>query len=102
MGKVKESFEFQTTEVLSSIEDAMLEGAAMGNQVDNYPEEAMPAATMIFHTVLLSNMWKLMEEENMDQSDRIEMAEKAGKELKKLIHTFTNLDTFIFHETSNE
>ena len=50
-------------------------------------------ALIIFQTALMDKMFDLQENEGVDIGDRVKMAESCGKELCKLIHTYTGLDT---------
>ena len=48
---------------------------------------------LIFQTALMDKMFDNQDYDKMDISDRMKMAVKCGEDLKKLIHTYTNLDT---------
>lgn len=58
----------------------------------NYTDEAMVSVTLIFQSVFMDKLFDTMEYDNMNKEDRLKMAESAGSELKKLIHTYTGLD----------
>ena len=38
-------------------------------------------------------MWELQELENMSINDRVNMAQKVGEEIRKLVKIYTNIDT---------
>ena len=53
---------------------------------------------IIFQTALMDKLYDNMEYDKMSIEDRYKMAESCGNEMRKLIHTYTNLDT---HEVEN-
>lgn len=59
----------------------------------NYSLDGFRAASKIFMSTLLDQMWKLQEKENIPQQDREKMAEKAGQSLREFIKIYTNIDT---------
>ena len=38
-------------------------------------------------------MWKLQEDESIDNNSRAEMASKLGNELRNIVRIYTNIDT---------
>lgn len=48
---------------------------------------------IIFQTALMDKMYDNQDYDDMDIGPRMAMAESCGKELRKLIHTYTGLDT---------
>lgn len=50
-------------------------------------------AVIIFQTALMDKMYDNQNYDKMNVDDRLKMAEKCGLDLRKLIHTYTNLDT---------
>jgi hypothetical protein len=48
---------------------------------------------IIFQTALMDKMYDTQEYDEMDLENRLKMAESCGMALRKLIHTYTNLDT---------
>lgn len=60
----------------------------------NFTNDALIDATLIFQTVLFDKIHDLQKDEKMKLKYGLEMAESCGKELRKLIHTYTGLDTF--------
>jgi hypothetical protein len=59
----------------------------------NFSNNALLDATLIFQTVLFDKVHDLQVEENLKLKYGLEMAESLGNELRKLIHTYTGLDT---------
>ena len=53
---------------------------------------------IIFQTALMDKLYDNMEYDKMSIEHRYIMAESCANELRKLIHTYTNLDT---HEVEN-
>ena len=48
---------------------------------------------IIFQELLMHKMYEIQNYDKMDFEDRLKMSEQCGKDLRKLIHTYTNLDT---------
>jgi len=48
---------------------------------------------IVFHTALMDKMYDTQEYDKMNNDDRLKMAESCGLSLRKLIHTYTGLDT---------
>ena len=55
-------------------------------------------ATIIFQTALMDKMFDNQDYDEMDIDDRMKMTESCGLELRKLIHTYTGLDTHKIEE----
>ena len=64
----------------------------------NFSNDALVDALLIFQTVLFDKVHDLQVDEEMKLKYGLQMAESLGKELRKLIHTYTGLDT---HELVN-
>jgi len=65
----------------------------------NFSNDALLDATLIFQTVFTDKIFDCMQEDGSSIEDQIKMIQAAGNELRKLIHTFTGLDT---HELVKE
>lgn len=76
--------------ILKEIATGMLETAEMK---PNYSDEAMLDACLIFQSVFMDKIYENQNYDKMLFKDRLKMAEKAGEDLRKLIHTYTGLDT---------
>jgi hypothetical protein len=59
----------------------------------NYSDNAMLNATLIFQSVFMDKLFDNQDYDGMPMEDRMKMAQSAGEELRKLIHTYTGLDT---------
>lgn len=81
------------SEVLYSIETALIEFEANVAKPPQYTDDGFRAAAKIFISAMLDKMWKLQEAEGMDINDRGEMAAKLGEEIRKLVRVYTNIDT---------
>lgn len=67
---------------------------AKGNEnKPNYTNREFMNAVIIFQTALMDKMYDIQDHDKMNVDDRLKMAEKCGLDLRKLIHTYTNLDT---------
>lgn len=83
---------------LKNIEDTLFSFEVKDGRPPDYPDEAMSAATKIFMSVLMDRMWRLQEAENIEKDDRGNMATAAGEELRKLIKTYTGVDSWDFYK----
>ena len=67
---------------------------AQGNEnKPNYSNRDFMNTIIIFQTALMDKMYDNQDYDNMNLEDRLKMAQKCGEELRKLIHTYTGLDT---------
>ena len=70
---------------------------AKGNEnKPNYSNRDFMNAVIIFQTALMDKMYD--NQNGMSLDERIEMAERCGLDLRKLIHTYTGLDLHKFEE----
>lgn len=80
--------------VLVEIETALLEFEAAVPMKPEFTQAGFRAAVKIFQSVLLDRIWELQQKENMPRRDRINMVEQAGKDIRKLIKTYADIETF--------
>lgn len=59
----------------------------------NYTNRQFMNAVIIFQTALMDKMYDIQDYDGMSINDRMKMAESCGLALRKLIHTYTGLDT---------
>lgn len=64
----------------------------------NYSNRDFMNTIIIFQTALMDKMYDCQTYDNMNIEDRKKMAESCGQSLRKLIHTYTGLDTHKFEE----
>ena len=76
--------------ILKGLAKGMVE---VGEIKPNYSNDALLDATLIFQTVFMDKMFDCQNYDNMSMEDRISMVKQSGAELKKLVHTYTGLDT---------
>ena len=70
---------------------------AKGNEnKPNYSNRDFMNAVIIFQTALMDKMYD--NQNGMPLDERLEMAERCGLDLRKLIHTYTGLDIHKFEE----
>ena len=68
--------------------------SAKGNEnKPNYSNRDFMNCVIIFQNALMDKMWDNQEYDDMNNEDRLKMANSCGMELRKLIHTYTGLDT---------
>lgn len=82
--------------ILSEIEDTLLEFEINKGGKPGYTTEGFRAAIKIFMSALMDRMWKLQYDEKMDINDRLKMVKKAGEDVRKLVKTYTDIDTYDF------
>lgn len=90
------------TPILIEIESAMIDYDYYVQKPYNFDNDAFRAITKMFLNALLDKMWALQESEMMEMSDRCNMSENAGNELRKLIKTFTGIDSYEFYKQSKK
>jgi len=76
--------------ILKEIASGMLETA---ETKQNFSNNSLLDATLIFQTVWMDKIFDYMQEDGSSNDEQLKMVESAGKELRKLIHTYTGLDT---------
>jgi hypothetical protein len=59
----------------------------------NFTNRHFMNTIIIFQNALMDKMYDNQNYDDMDIEDRLKMVETCGNELKKLIHTYTGLDT---------
>jgi len=87
MRTYKKELEFIANDILD--QNASDDGA----EKPNYSNRDFMNTILIFQTALMDKMFDNQEYDKMDLENRNKMAIKCGGELRKLIHTYTNLDT---------
>lgn len=76
--------------IFSEIATGLLEVAEIK---PNYSDEALLDVLLIFQSVFMDKIFDNQNFDDMPLEQRLEMVESAGKDLRKLIHTYTGLDT---------
>ena len=72
---------------------------AIGNEnKPNYSNRDFMNTIIIFQTALMDKMYDNQEYDRMSIDDRMKMSESCGFALRKLIHTYTGLDTHRIEE----
>ena len=76
--------------ILKEIAKGMLEVVEIK---PNYSNDALIDTMLIFQTVFMDKMFDCQNYDNMIMEDRINMVKQSGAELKKLVHTYTRVET---------
>jgi len=84
--------------VLIEIEQTLLEFETNSNMRPGYSNEHFRASLKIFMSALIDKMWELQQDETIDMQIRMDMAQKAGEELRNLIKTYTNIDCHTLYQ----
>lgn len=79
--------------ILCEIELAIMDFEVNVAKPPEYSNEGFRAAVKIFMSAMLDKMWKLQEDESIDNNSRAEMANKLGNELRNIVRIYTNIDT---------
>ena len=80
--------------ILEEIESALWEFEANSGSKPEYTIEGFRAATKIFMSVLMDKVWELQQDEKIDIKDRESMVIKLGNDVRNLIKTYTDIDTY--------
>lgn len=93
MRAYKEELEIIANDILNQ------NAEAVGNEnKPNYSNREFMNCLIIFQTALMDKMYDNQDFDNMCLKDRSNMAVKCGLDLRKLIHTYTGLDTHKFED----
>ena len=72
---------------------------AIGNEnKPNYTNREFMNCLIIFQTSLMDKMYDNQDYDKMNLKERSNMATQCGLDLRKLIHTYTGLDTHNFED----
>ena len=86
------SFGSKLSIILEEIQASIWEFEVNRGIKPEYSIEGFRAGIKIFTSVLVDKIWELQEDENINMPERMDMAEKAGNDIRKLIKTYTNID----------
>lgn len=79
--------------VLEEIENTLWQHEANFNTPPQYTEAGFRAAVKIFMSVIMDKAFDLCIDENFELTDGCNMAQKCGEDIRKLVKTYTNIDT---------
>lgn len=82
--------------ILEEIANGLLEVAEIK---PNYSDNALLNATLIFQSVFMDKVFDCMQRDGISHEDQLKMVQSAGEEIRRVIHTYTGLDT---HELANK
>ena len=89
MRTYKKELEIIANDLLSQTADAITNEAK-----PNYTNRDFINTLIIFQTALMDKMYDNQEYDKMNIKNRLNMVESCGLELRKLVHTYTGLDTY--------
>lgn len=87
MRTYKKELEIIATDILVQTSEAA------GASKPNYSNRDFMNALIIFQTALMDKMYDNQEFDNMPMKERGEMAQSCGEEIRKMVFTYTGLDT---------
>lgn len=76
--------------IFEEIANALLDVAEIK---PNYSDNALLDVLIIFQSVFMDKLFDNMEYDSMSLEERENMAESAGRDIRKLVFTYTGLDT---------
>lgn len=88
--------------VYEEVEKTLWEFEAESGMKPGFTSEGFRAATKIFTSALMDKIFELQEKESISIEDRMKMAFKAGDDVRKLIKTYTGIETMDFYKESHE
>jgi len=91
------SYKIELEIIASDILDQNAEAKGNENK-PNYSNRDFMNTIIIFQTALMDKMYDNQEYDKMNSEDRMKMAESCGLSLRKIIHTYTGLDTHKLEE----
>ena len=80
--------------LLAEIEYTLWENEAVSIKKPDYTEEGFRAAIKIFMSVMMDKMYDLQVKEKIAFEDQVKMSEKLGRSVRKMVKTYTDIDTF--------
>jgi len=89
---------FELNDLLTKIELVLLNHEITEGTPPEFTDDGFSAIVSIFSSALMDKAWRLQEKEDMPYDDRCAMVESLGEELRKLIKTYTDVDTHSFFE----
>lgn len=90
---MKQTIGQKISPILIEVENTLWEFEEYKGTKPDFTIEGLRAAAKIMMAVLMDKMYELQDKENMPQEQREEMASAAGSEFRKLIKTYTGIDT---------
>lgn len=86
--------------ILVEIEETLWEFEAHNETKPEFTQDGFRASIKIFMSVLMDKMWELQCNENLSLDDRCAMAQKLGEDLRKLVKTYTDINTIKLYENN--
>lgn len=84
--------------ILEHLENALWDFEDKHDANPEFTKEGFQAAVKIFTSAMSCKNFELQEHENMDIEDRKSMGRKLGEDIRTLIKTYTNIDSFDFYK----
>lgn len=85
--------------ILFEIEQTILEHEVNIGTKPEYTTEAFRASVKIFMSCIMDKMYDLQDIENMSPEDRMNMAQKLGENIRKIVKTYADIDTHTLYKT---
>jgi len=91
---MKETLGQKIAPILTEIENTLWEREVnMPGEMVKWPASATTAALKIFMSLFSERMFEMQSAKNMPLQQRVEMADALGNDIKKLVFTYTGIDT---------
>lgn len=91
----------EASEILTDLEEIIWQHEVYDGRKPEYTKEGFRAAIKIFMSAVMDKTFDLQEHENMGLEDKVNMVTKLGEDLRKLIKTYTNIDTHELYKQPN-
>jgi hypothetical protein len=91
INKIMRTYKNELEVIASDILDQ--NASEKGAEKPNYSNRDFMNTLIIFQTALMDKMYNNQDYDNMNLENRSNMAVQCGFDLRKLIHTYTGLDT---------
>lgn len=79
--------------ILTGLECALMVHDEVEQGPPGFTEEGFRSILYLFSVALWEKVWLLSEKEGIPMEQRIDMASRAGEELRALLKTYTDIDT---------
>ena len=79
--------------ILEEIEGALWEFENFSGDKPDYTEGGFRASIKIFMSAMMDKIWELQSDENMKMEDRINMVQKCGEDVRRIVKIYANIDT---------
>lgn len=92
----------QISKLLESVEQVMWKHEFAIGDKPNFTIEGFRSAVKIFTSFLMDRLYDEQDFDDMDFENREKMAERAGQDIRRLVFTYTGIDTHTLYKPEGE